>query len=298
MQTISKVALIAVLSVSAFLSCKQGESPTEEITSEAKVETVSPSQEANPQNKIQKRKFIRTANLKFQVKNVETATKAIEQATIGSGGFVVDSNLESTILEKVETKISQDSLLETTRYTVKNNLILRVPNEKLDTIISAISKQIDFLDARSIKADDVSLQILQNQMAQLRGLNKKKRLEKAIDEKGTKLSSIIDAEDRLGNQADQTDSKKIENLSLEDQINFSTIAIQIYQRDSFREARISIKQIKNSSRPTLSIAIADAWLSGWHIIEWILTFIVQLWSLILLAFIAYFVFNRKFKKQV
>ena len=185
MQTISKLGLISLSAAIIFFSCKQGESSAEESAStEASKPMSSPSQ-ASSQNTLPERKFIRTADLKFKVKNVEKATNAIEKVTSNVGGFVTQTNLQSTVLERIETKISQDSLLETTKYAVENNLTIRVPNAKLDTVISVISRQIDFLDFRVIKADDVSIQFLSNQLAQNRSLKKEKRLEKAIDTKGT-----------------------------------------------------------------------------------------------------------------
>jgi hypothetical protein len=297
MQTISKLGLITLSLAIIFFSCKQRESATEESTPKAATKSMSSPSPSSPQNKLPERKFIRTADLKFKVKNVEKATNAIEKATSNVGGFVTQTNLQSTVLEQIATKISQDSLLETTKYSVENNLTIRVPNDKLDTVISVISKQIDFLDFRVIKADDVSIQLLSNQLAQNRSSKKEKRLEKAIDTKGTKLKSIVDAEDKLGDQVEQNDTKKIENLSLEDQVNFSTLTIQIYQRDTFRQELVSNEKNKNAYRPALWIEIKDAFVSGWYLIESILTFIIQLWSIIILLIIGLFFYKKYYKMK-
>ena len=298
MQTISKLGLITLSAALLFFSCKQRESAAEESASNVATKSMSPTSNASPQNTPPERKFIRTADLKFKVKNVEKATNAIEKATSIVGGFVTQTNLQSTILERIETKVSQDSLLETTKYSVENNLTIRVPNAKLDTVISVISNQIDFLDFRVIKADDVSIQLLSNQLAQNRSSKKEKRLEKAIDTKGTKLKSIVDAEDKLGDQVEQNDAKKIENLSLEDQVNFSTLTIQIYQRNSFRQELVLNEKSKNAYRPALWIEIKDAFVSGWYQIESMLTFLIQLWSIILLLMIGFLLYKKHFKKTI
>ncbi len=297
MQTISKLGLISLSAAIIFFSCKQGESTAEESASNEATKSMSSPSQTSPQNTLPERKFIRTADLKFKVKNVEKATNAIEKATSNVDGFVSQTNLQSTVLERIETKISQDSLLETTKYAVENNLTIRIPNAKLDTVISVISKQIDFLDFRVIKADDVSIQLLSNQLAQNRSLKKEKRLEKAIDTKGTKLNTIIDAEDKLGDQVEQNDAKKIENLSLEDQVNFNTLTIQIYQRDTIKQELVPNEKSKNAYRPALWIEIKDAFISGWYFIESILTFLIQLWSIILLLFIGYILYKKHIKKQ-
>jgi hypothetical protein len=63
-----------------------------------------------------KRKFIRTADARFKVKDVAQSTYKIENVTKSCGGFVTLSELRSSVTENDETQVSQDSLLKTTRY--------------------------------------------------------------------------------------------------------------------------------------------------------------------------------------
>ena len=297
---------LALLLVTIAYSCKDGaaESPiTEESTptmeesvsenSDAKVATSS-SAAVEPKNS--KRKFVRTADIKFKVKNVPKSTYAIEDATTKFGGFVTYTNLESNVSNKDETKVSPDSTLVTTKYNVENNITIRVPNTRLDTVIKTIAKQIDFLDFRVIKADDVTLQMLSNQMAQNRSTNSEKRIEKAIDEKGKKLNNIIDAEDHLDNKKEQNDASKIENLSLKDQVNFSTLTLQIYQRESVKQEMVANEKSINAYRPNIGLQIWDSLKTGWFMLEGIIAFVVQLWGIALIACLGYFGYKRYSKK--
>jgi len=110
------------------------------------------------------RKFIRTADLKFKVKNVIKSTYDIENITNRQGGFVTYTNLTSDIDRVFITTVSADSSLESTYYTVTNTVTLRVPNTKLDTTLREIARNIDYLDYRVIKAEDVALQVLFKQI--------------------------------------------------------------------------------------------------------------------------------------
>ena len=234
----------ALLLVTLAYSCKDGtaEAPITEESAPAMEESVdektATSSSAAVEPKNSNRKFVRTADIKFKVKNVPKSTYAIEDATTKFGGFVTYTNLESNISSIDQTKVSPDSTLVTTKYTVENNITIRVPNTRLDTVIKTIAKQIGFLDFRVIKADDVTLQMLSNQMAQNRSANSEKRIEKAIDVKGKKLNNIIDAEAHLDNKKVQNDASKIENLALKDQVNFSTLTLQIYQREEIGRAHV------------------------------------------------------------
>lgn len=184
-------------------SCKDQVAHEERIEAAEAVDTAAiDSQEmisssAAKEDPKSERKFIRTAYIKFKVKDVAKSTYFIEDATAKFGGFVTFTDLKSEIIEKNETKVSQDSTLITTKYAVTNDITIRVPNTRLDTILKTIAKQIDFLDYRIIKADDVSLKLLSNQLTQKRGENSEKRLEKAIESKGKKLDNVIEAEEKI-----------------------------------------------------------------------------------------------------
>ncbi len=293
---------LALLLVAIAYSCKDGaaESPTTEESASAMEESIdakaATSSSASVEPKNSKRKFVRTADIKFKVKNVPKSTYAIEDATTKFGGFVTYTNLESNVSSKDETKVSQDSTLVTTKYTVENNITIRVPNTRLDTVLKTIAKQIDFLDFRVIKADDVTLQMLSNQMAQNRSNNSEKRIEKALDDKGKKLNNIIDAEDHLDDKKEQNDASKLENLSLKDQVNFSTLTLQIYQREAVKQEMVANEKSINAYRPNIGLQIWDSLKTGWFMLEAIIAFVVQLWGIALIAILGYFGYKKYFKK--
>ena len=229
MKHLSKLGLALLLFGLAF-SCKQADAEAESSTDTTTVASTI-SSNAAVQNKDSNRKFVRTADLKFKVKNVAKSTYAIENIVSKNGGFVTFTDLKSNINEKSETKISQDSTLENTKFTVDNTITIRVPNTQLDTVLKSMVKEVAFLDSRLIKADDVALQLLSNKMAQKRLESHQKRLEKGIDTKGKKLNDITNAEDKVLGRETESDESVLQNLSLEDQVNFSTVTLYLYQRE-------------------------------------------------------------------
>ena len=119
-------------------------------------------------NKDSTRKFVRTAEMKFKVKDVRKATFSIEDIIARHDGFVTYTNLNSTVDYKTYTAMSPDSMLETWFYTVANDMVVRIPNTTLDTTLKEIARHIDYLDYRVIKAEDVTLNMLSNQLMQMR----------------------------------------------------------------------------------------------------------------------------------
>ena len=290
--------VLTLLALGLVLSCKESASKenaayAEEATTDS---TSIVSSSAAVENKNSNRKFVRTADVKFKVKNVAKSTYAIEDATTKFGGFVTYTNLQSNIHSEDRTKVSQDSTLVTTKYKVDNNITIRVPNTKMDTVIKTIAKQIHFLDYRIIKADDVSLQMLSNELAQKRSNSSEKRLENAIDSKGKKLNQVVKAEETLDAKKEQNDASKLQNLSLQDQVNFSTLTLNIYQDESIKQEMVANEKSINAYRPNIGLQIWDSIKTGWFMLEHIIAFVVVLWPFALIGLLGFLGYKKFLKK--
>lgn len=290
--------VLTLLALGLVLSCKESASKenaayAEEATTDS---TSVVSSSAAVENKNSNRKFVRTADVKFKVKNVAKSTYAIEDATTKFGGFVTYTHLQSNIHSEDRTKVSQDSTLVTTKYKVDNNITIRVPNTKMDTVIKTIAKQIHFLDYRIIKADDVSLQMLSNELAQKRSNSSEKRLENAIDSKGKKLNQVVKAEETLDAKKEQNDASKLQNLSLQDQVNFSTLTLNIYQDESIKQEMVANEKSINAYRPNIGLQIWDSVKTGWFMLENIISFVVVLWPFALIVFLGFLGYKKFLKK--
>jgi hypothetical protein len=248
-------------------------------------------------NKDSDRKFIRTADLKFKVKNVIKATYTIEDITVQQGGFVTFTSLNSQVDNVVNTPISEDSILETTYFSVINTITIRVPNTRLDTTLKLISQHIDYLDYRIIKADDIALQLLSNNLTQKRVAKSEQRISNAIDNRGKKLKETTTAEELLINKQEQADNAKISNLSLTDQVNFSTISLYLYQRQTIRRELIANNINIDAYEPGFGKKMLEALKKGWNILEALFLFLCSMWSLIIVGIIAYLLY-KKYKSEL
>jgi len=297
MKHYSKMGIALLLLVLA-IACKQSDASMEASseTAENKKTTNIISSNAVVDPKNSNRKFVRTADIKFKVKNVAKSTYAIEKIIATHGGFVTFTDLKSTINDSNTTKISQDSILETIKYTVDNSITFRVPNTTMDTVLRAMVKEIDFLDNRLIKADDVSLQMLSNKLTQKRLQKSQARLEKGIDSKGKILNQIVAAEDTVLNKDTDTDVALLSTLSLEDQVNFSTVTLYLYQRETTKSEVLKNEKNVNAFRANIGLQIVDSLKTGWYMLEAIISFVVQLWSIILLIIIGFFIYRNYLKK--
>jgi hypothetical protein len=289
--------LVIALSIALF-SCSpkaSEEAPAVESTAD-----IVSSSAAVENNKDTTHQFIRTADLKFKVKSVIKSTYDIEDITARTGGFVTYTNLTSDVLSTETKEINFDSSVIVTHFVVTNSIIIRVPNTKLDTTLKQISRNIVYLDSRVIKADDVALQLLSNNLTIRRSDKNEARLINAIDNRGKKLNETTSAEELLLNKQEQADNARIANLSLKDQINFSTIHLTIYQNQGVNYEKIVREKNSKQYEPGLGYRILDSLSYGWSIFEDIIVFLINLWGLVLLGvigFLGYKLYVIKFRKK-
>jgi hypothetical protein len=267
----------------------QNHSPEIYISSSAAVE--------NPNDTT--RNMIRMVNIKFKVKDVINATYEIENIVVKHDGFVENTNLTSQINYTKETYIKEDSVLVTTYYTILNSLILRVPNTKLDATLKEIAQFVDFMDYRVINAKDVTLDLLSKKLEQIRLEKYDSRMRNAVDSKGRKLTDVTDAENNILYKQQQADMAKLANLQILDKIKFSTITLSLYQNQNIKyEVIAKEKKIKSYSTP-FGARFVEALTFGWTIIVEIFLFLINIWSIILLAVLALCVvkYFRKWRKE-
>jgi hypothetical protein len=238
------------------------------------------------ESKSEDRKFIRKANLKFKVKDVVQSTYEIESITARMHGFVTHTQLTSAIENEDRIAMSSDSTLISTSYRVNNSITLRVPNSLLDSSLKEISRQIDFLDYRTIDAEDVHLQLLANELTEKRNNQFQKRvITSGVDSE--KKHSSLSAEESLLMTQEQKDLARIDNLKLSDQINYSSISLYIYQNETVQHEMISNNKT-DAFEPSFFYKLWDSIKIGWHsLISFVLS-IAKIWAFILAVFVLYF----------
>ncbi|HJV18507.1 MAG TPA: DUF4349 domain-containing protein [Sediminibacterium sp.] len=281
--------IIIVAMILLFTACKQAggkqsenESATGAPENASIADTVEMQMNALSDGKPSNRKFIRSAELKFRVNDVNSAAETIEGIVQKASGFVIYTHLSNQINQSDITVLSRDSSLETIRYTIKNNITLRVPSTGFDTVLKEIALLVDFLDYKIVQSDDVSFQVLSNNMTIRRAASgtKKQRRESA---------------DLMGYQQEEADRAKVENLSLTDRMKYSDIRLEFTQRPLLKRTVFANEKNTRKYEPGFGRKLIDAIADGWLLVESLFLMVIKLWSLILLG-IAGWLLYHKYKK--
>jgi hypothetical protein len=242
--------------------------------------------------------LIKTVDMNFRVDDVYKSTLKVESLAAEMGGYVSSNNLNSNVKWVELTPISKDSSLETTTFSVNNYLTIRVPNNKLDATLKSLAKEIEFLDSRSIRAEDVSLQIKANQMIIENAAKFEQKLNEILKNRGGKVEDAIRAEELIQRKKEESDRAIIANVHLMDRIEFSTINVNIYQRDKIERTVLPNIENIDAYRPNIFKRIADSIKTGWNGLVDAIAFIVQHWGLIVALVFVYIIikwYRRKNK---
>jgi len=243
------------------------------------------------------KKFIRTADIKFKVKNVEKSTYKIEDIIHHFDGFVINTNLNCRINYTESHRIKEDSMLERKHFTVENSITFRVPKTLLDTTLKQIVSQIDFLDHRIITLEDITFQEIKNKMHQKRFGRYQERITKATNN-SNKTNAIVNAEDGLYEKQGEADNSALEDLIRNDKVAYATVTMYIYQDEKVRDEVVFSQPNVQSYKPSFGSEFVSSLKFGWTIVEQLFLLLVKMWPLILIGVALFFGIKKFLVKKV
>ena len=234
-------------------------------------------------------KIIKTANMRFRVKDVQQTKSQLSTIIRSKGGATAEFSINSTIQETDKVKYSLDSLKEITSYRKEGLLIAKIPSEKLDEFIDTVVKIAVFVDDQMMKMDDQSSSYLSTNLKAQNRVEALNAVRKFAKKKGRDVeTSMLIKDDYI--------DKKIENMNVDNQVRYSTITLNFYQDNTIKTIIIGNDNLYDY-RPgffqRLGLNIVDGWL---YFKEFLLA-ISHLWMLAVIGFSVYIVtryyINRK-----
>jgi Domain of unknown function (DUF4349) len=238
------------------------------------------------------RKFIRTAQAQFRVKDVYSSALAIEDVAAQQGGFVVNNNITAQTMSVRRRPAGDGKLIELAEYMVRGTLTVRVPSDKTQAFLRAIASQMEFLDQRSFDAADAQFQMLRQQLAFQREQQAQLELGQAM-QSGDRLdrkSEVIAA--RTGAKL-QRDEALIQQKEFEDKVDFSTINLSLYQLSKIRQTEmVDAEAVFQKHSPGFFTRLFDAMRAGWYGVLDLFIALMHAWPLWLVLGLALYGLRR------
>jgi len=235
-------------------------------------------------------KIIKTADMRFRVKDVQNTKEKLSSAIKAEGGTIAEFTVQSNIQQTEKVKYSTDSLLELTSYRTEGLIVARVPSEKLDEFTNKVAKMAVFVDQQSLKMDDQSVVYLSNKLKNQNRVEAVEQLNKHANKKSNNVETSLSLKD------DYVD-KKIENLMIDSKVQYSTITLNFYQDNTVKSILVGNDDLY-SYRPNFFTRLGLSFQNGWYIFKEFILVAMNLWVWILIGVAAYFSFKyyRKRKK--
>jgi hypothetical protein len=231
-----------------------------------------------------KRKFIRTAQTRFRVKDVYRSALAIEDVAAAQGGFVVDNRIYAQTMNTQRRPAAKGMLVELTEYAVHGDITVRVPSDNTQAFLRTIANQMEFLDQRSFNAADAQFQILRQQLAFQREQETQRQIGQAAQQ-GGRIYDKVDAIAAQSSAKLQRDEALIQQKEFEDKVEFSTISLSLYQMSKIRKTELpDVEAIFRDNSPGFFSRLGDSLRVGWYGILDVFLALMRAWPAWLLLF--------------
>jgi hypothetical protein len=217
------------------------------------------------------RKMVRTADITCRVDDVYDVTSRLENTVRALHGIVAESRMENRTDETKTLNYKPDSLKQVRTYTTTAYLTLRVPQEYLDSVMKLIPSMATFIEHRTLKQDDNTLQYLSNAL-------KNEALKPTIADTPLKTEQAIVYND---NKKEQIVDRKINNLQLLDDANYATISVDLFQPQ--KVDALTIADPASATVLPFGKRLGLALIGGWNGCREVLLTLLQIWPLWLLV---------------
>ena len=217
-------------------------------------------------------KIIKTANVRFKVKNVQESTHTIKALVIGYEGYI--SNM----------RFSNNS------YQKENSFTIKVPKNNFDKLMDSLSPVAEFIDHIEIASKDVTEEYMDVETRLKTKLEVKARYEEILRNNAKTVKDILETEEKLRIIQEEIEVAQGKLKYMANRVSFSTINVVLYETVEYKEQPDVYKR-------TFGSEIAEALSSGWNLIKSIFLGLIYIWPLILLiAGVIFFIRTRKKNK--
>ncbi|RZK55963.1 MAG: DUF4349 domain-containing protein [Pedobacter sp.] len=220
-------------------------------------------------------KIIKTADMRFRVKDVQQTKEQLSATIKAQGGTVMEFSINSSIQQSDKVKYSADSLKEITAYRKEGLVIAKVPSEKLDDFTNTVAKMAVFVDNQSMKMDDQSITYLANKLKAQNRVDAVKTINKTAKRQGNNVETSLYIKD------DYVD-KKIENMNIDSRVKFSTITLNFYQDNTVKTLIVGNDNLYDY-RPGFFQRLGLSIMAGWSFLKEFILGVSTLWPFMVIG---------------
>lgn len=217
-------------------------------------------------------KIIKSAETRYKVNSVKNSTKAIKELVKISGGYISNLQFRNNV------------------YSLENTFTIRIPQVKFDLVLDSINNSVEFIEYENISTKDVTEEFIDVESRLKTKLEIKDRYESILRKKAKTVEEILETEKKLGDIQVEIEAAKGRLKYLNNRVTYSTIKIELYETVEYKKEPVSYsKSFWDKSKEGFS--------NGWSFISILVLGIINIWPVIISAFILIFFIKRKKLKK-
>ncbi|WP_225037032.1 DUF4349 domain-containing protein [Winogradskyella sp. SM1960] len=273
LKTVLKLCVMAIL----FVACNHSESSKNFALKGVDVETdfgaiETDDEESNkPLPELKNLKIIKSANVRYKVKDVKRATEVVKQISQAYNSYISDLRFENNLYKK------------------ENRFTLKVPVRDFDVIMDSISSVAEFIEYENITTKDVTSEFIDVEARLKTKLEVKERYESILRTKAKSVKDLLDVEEKLRHIQEEIESSQGQLKYLTNKVAFSTIQIDLYETVEYIEEPEHYKK-------TFFAELKEGFTSGWEVLKLFFIGLVYIWPFMIIGIIAFILIKKRVKK--
>lgn len=285
-----KTAAVFFAVTISVIACKKSETSeygNPAIADSAAVAVTSDSISMAATQEIEGKKFVKTAQVDMEVKNVYETTISIEKQLKKLGGFVTKSEMHSSVISEENFPINDEDAKLVREFRQINDMEVRVPTMRLGEFLEYVNQSNLFLHTRNISAEDVSANIMMADLEEKR----MKKTENNIQTIKNNAEKVNLADSNLSEQNNQ----KLATYNLSDNLKYSTVNLHLKEPSS-RVSSIAVtntKNFDNQYRYNFFYDVKNAIIKGFYLTQEIMVGLFTIWPILLFSGIGFYFWKKR-----
>jgi hypothetical protein len=216
--------------------------------------------------------LVKTADMRFKVKNVEQAAEKVSKLVAAKEGMVMHHNMKSEVVSSREIKLSDDSVKKLTVFNANADMTVRIPSHFIEAFMDSVNHLSTYTDTRSMDIED---RTLDHASEVLKAENREESivLRKKIKPTHSSADSILTIADNI---VDRT----VANARTEQAAAYSTVTLNLYENNVVKAEVLANEDLSAYSLPLLK-RVGLALSRGWFYFSELVVGLLHLWPFII-----------------
>ena len=221
-------------------------------------------------------KLVKTAGINVKVKDARQSIAAISRLAGSLGGSIYHQNLQSDQNQTKELKISADSIMVVSAFTIHADINVKIPASRLEIFIDSVLNLSSVVINSRFDVDDKTLEYLSNELKQQNRI----QILNAGKHRNIKVS---EAEFAL-EYKDQITDQEIAKRQINKDVQYATVNLNLTQNPVITRETLVNYCLSDYNVP-FNQSLKASFLSGWEGFLKVIIVLIQFWVFLVLLLI-------------